>query len=104
MAKPSLAYLLSRLEELQRQIAEYQDVQRFGLDDFPVETILMWRRVYGPESRRRNKYTFTAIKRDAQYWQLSSGIKVTWASLCEEYFPLAEDGKVYHADKFSPIF
>lgn len=105
MTKPSIAYLEERIAQLQAQL-ELRKMQetRWGENsDYPVETILMWRHTFGPQSRRRNTYTFVAVKRSGGAWQLASGLQVTWDTLCSEYLDEADGGEVFQAVKFDRI-
>ncbi len=103
MTRPTLAYLQARVNELQAQIAELSDTELWGNDnDYPVETILMWRRVYGPNSSRRHEYTFTAIKAARNKWRVRDSY-LTWDQLVSEYFPDAEGKAVWQAVKFDRI-
>lgn len=102
--QPTKAYLLARIAELQRQVESLPAENRWGDDsDYAIGEILMWRRTYGPQSRRRNEYEFVAIKRKNNHWQLISGTSVNWSTLVAEYLNKADDGQVFCAVRFDNI-
>lgn len=99
---PTRAYLLARVEELQKQIEAMPEFQWGSDDDYPVETILMWRQTFGRNSRRRNEYTFVAIKTGRNKWRVRADY-LTWTELVIMYLDDADDRQVFKADHFTAL-
>lgn len=104
--QPTRAYLEARIAILQEELNNLPRANWDFLNELAPGEVIIWRRIYGPNSVRRNEYQFTAVKGKGNRWHIVSGsskVVVDFNTLCSDYLSYAMDGEVFRASKFDRI-